>query len=54
MVAEHEDRRTDGPMTGDERAVLEHWLDLYRDTVLLKVAGSTASSWPGARCRRRR
>lgn len=26
-------------MTGGERAVLDHWLDLYRDTVLLKIAG---------------
>ncbi|NIZ90771.1 DinB family protein [Kineosporiaceae bacterium B12] len=29
-------------MTGDERAVLDHWLDLYRDTLLLKVAGLDA------------
>lgn len=42
VVAEHEDTRTDGPMTGDERAVLDHWLDLYRDTVLLKIAGLAA------------
>ena len=39
VVAEHEDTRTDGPMTGGERVVLDHWLDLYRDTVLLKIAG---------------
>lgn len=39
VVAEREDARTDGPMTGDERAVLDHWLDLYRDTALLKIAG---------------
>ncbi|ROS74494.1 DinB family protein [Cellulomonas sp. PhB143] len=32
------DARTDGPMSGDERAVLDHWLDLYRETVLLKIA----------------
>ena len=42
VVAEHEDARTDGPMTGDERVVLDHWLDLYRDTVLLKIAGLDA------------
>lgn len=42
VVPEHEDGRTDGPMTGDERAVLDHWLDLYRDTVLLKIAGLDA------------
>lgn len=42
VVAEQEDTRTDGPMTGDERAVLDHWLDLYRDTVLLKIAGLDA------------
>jgi hypothetical protein len=39
VVAEHEDTRTDGPMTGDERVVLDHWLELYRATVLLKIAG---------------
>ncbi len=38
VVAQPEDTRTDGPMTGGERAVLDHWLDLYRDTVLLKIA----------------
>ena len=42
VVAEHEDARTDGPMTGDERVVLDHWLELYRDTVLLKIAGLDA------------
>jgi len=42
VVAEHEDARTDGPMTGDERVVLDHWLDLYRETVLLKIAGLDA------------
>jgi len=42
VVAEHEDARTDGPMTGDERVVLDHWLEMYRDTVLLKIAGLDA------------
>lgn len=42
IVPEHEDSRSDGPMTGGERAVLDHWLDLYRDTVLLKIAGLDA------------
>ncbi|MDQ2849827.1 MAG: DinB family protein [Actinomycetota bacterium] len=42
LVPELDDDRTDGPMTGDERAVLDHWLDLYRDTVLLKIAGLDA------------
>jgi len=42
VVAEHEDARTDGPMTGDERVVLDHWHDLYRETVLLKIAGLDA------------
>jgi uncharacterized damage-inducible protein DinB len=42
VVPEHEDTRTDGPMTGGERAVLDHWLELYRDTVLLKIAGLAA------------
>ncbi len=31
-------------MTGGERAVLDHWLDLYRDTVLLKIAGLDAGA----------
>jgi uncharacterized damage-inducible protein DinB len=42
IVAELEDNRGDGPMTGAERAVLDHWLELYRDTVLLKIAGLDA------------
>ena len=42
VVTECEDTRTNGPMTGSERAVLGHWLDLYRDTVLLKIAGLDA------------
>lgn len=42
VVVDSEDTRTDGPMTGGERAVLEHWLDLYRSTVLLKIAGLDA------------
>lgn len=42
VVAEHEDARTDGPMTGDERSVLDHWLALYRESVLLKIAGLDA------------
>ena len=42
IVADREDTRSDGPMTGGERAVLEHWLDLYRETVLLKIAGLDA------------
>ncbi len=37
-----DDSRHDGPMTGGERAVLDHWLDLYRDTLLIKIAGLTA------------
>lgn len=44
VIDEREDTRTDGPMTGDERAVLDHWLDLYRDTVLLKIAGLDAQA----------
>jgi hypothetical protein len=42
VVAEFDDVRTNGPMTGDERPLLEHWLDLYRETVLLKIAGLDA------------
>jgi len=29
-------------MTGGERAVLDHWLVLYRDTALLKLVGLDA------------
>lgn len=42
LVPDLEDNRSDGPMTGGERPVLDHWLDLYRDTVLLKIAGLDA------------
>lgn len=42
VVAEHEDTRNDGPMTGGERDILDHWLDLYRETVFHKIAGLTA------------
>ena len=42
VVAERVDRRSEGPMTGGERGVLDHWLDLYRETVLLKIAGLNA------------
>lgn len=38
-LPEREDSRNDGPMTGTPRAVLDHYLELYRETVLLKVAG---------------
>jgi hypothetical protein len=42
VVPEHDDARDDGPMTGGERELLDHWLDLYRATVLLKLAGLDA------------
>lgn len=42
IVSDLTDNRTDGPMTGGEAAVLTHWLDLYRETVLLKIAGLDA------------
>ncbi|GAB95952.1 hypothetical protein KILIM_029_00620 [Kineosphaera limosa NBRC 100340] len=48
VVAEREDSRSDGPMLGGERELLEHWLDLYRESVLLKIAGLDAQ----ALCRR--
>lgn len=41
-LPDRDDNRTDGPMTGGERALLDHWLDLYRDTVLLKIGGLDA------------
>lgn len=42
VVPDHEDTRDNGPMTGGEREVLDHWLDLYRQTVLLKIGGLDA------------
>ncbi len=39
VVPEHEDGRDDGPMTGTPLAVMHHWLELYRETALLKVSG---------------
>ena len=42
VVPERADTRDDGPMTGGEREVLDHWLELYRETVLLKIAGLDA------------
>uniref|UniRef100_UPI00262E3137 mycothiol transferase n=1 Tax=uncultured Pseudokineococcus sp. TaxID=1642928 RepID=UPI00262E3137 len=37
VVHERVDARTDGPKTGGEREVLDHFLELYRETVLLKI-----------------
>ena len=54
VVPEIEDLRTGGPMTGGERDVLDHWVDLYRDTVLIKIAGLDAEQLCRGRCRRRR
>lgn len=51
VVAEHEDTRNDGPMTGGERDVLDHWLDLYRETVFHKIAGLTAEQLCERSCR---
>src|SRR3954469_15556630 len=42
VVALREDTRTSGPMLGGERAVLDHWVDMYRETTLLKIAGLDA------------
>lgn len=42
IVAPFDDTRDDGPMIGGEREVLEHWLELYRVTVLHKIAGLDA------------
>ena len=43
VVPERRDGRTEGPTTGGERAVLDHYLDRARETVLLKVAGLDAA-----------
>lgn len=42
VVPERPDERVDPAKVGAERAVLDQWLDLYRDTVLLKIAGLDA------------
>ncbi|MGX5691587.1 DinB family protein [Dermacoccus abyssi] len=42
IVPERDDERGDPPKVSGERAVLDGWLDLYRDTVLLKIAGLDA------------
>lgn len=39
---ERPDTRDGGPMTGGERDVLDYWLGLYRETLLLKIGGLTA------------
>lgn len=42
VLAHHEDTRPMGPMVASERDTLERWLETYRETVLLKVAGLSA------------
>jgi uncharacterized damage-inducible protein DinB len=42
VLPERDDTRSDGPMLGDERAVLEHFLENYRESLLRKCAGLTA------------
>ncbi len=48
VVPDFEDPRVDGPMAGDERELLDFWVDMYRESVLLKIAGLDA----GQLCRR--
>lgn len=42
MLPELPDERPEQPFLGSEREVLDTWLEMYRQTVLLKVAGLTA------------
>ncbi|GAB2909332.1 DinB family protein [Rhodococcus aerolatus] len=42
VVPDEPDTRDGGPMTGGERAVLDHWVDFYRRTLLHKIAGLDA------------
>ncbi|XVX19624.1 DinB family protein [Actinomycetota bacterium] len=42
LVPDHEDARPDIPFISDERTGLDAWLEMYRQTVLLKIAGLTA------------
>ncbi len=39
VVPERADHRSDPPMLAGDRVGLDSWLELYRETVLLKVAG---------------
>ncbi|MDN5724961.1 MAG: DinB family protein [Propionibacteriales bacterium] len=41
IVAPFDDTRSDGPMLGGERELLDHWLELYRQSLLLKISGLT-------------
>lgn len=38
------DRRDAGPLLGDERAVLDYFLEFYRESLLLKIAGLDAAA----------
>jgi hypothetical protein len=42
--------RSEPPRTGDERAMLESWLDYYRASVVHKCAGLTASQLASRPC----
>ncbi len=42
VVAERADTRQDPPMLAGERESLESWLELYRESLLLKIAGLDA------------
>lgn len=42
-IPERPDTRTDGPLTGSARDLLDHWIEYYRETLLLKVAGLDAA-----------
>jgi uncharacterized damage-inducible protein DinB len=43
VVPLHADTRDGGPKLGGEREVLDHWVDFYRTTLLLKIAGLDAA-----------
>jgi hypothetical protein len=42
-ATDHSDPRRDPPSTGDERAMLQGFLDFHRDTLLWKTAGLTGA-----------
>ncbi len=42
LLPEHPESRDDGPMTGTPRELLDHWIELYRTTLLMKIGGLSA------------
>lgn len=50
VVPDREDTRPKPPLMGAEREVLDYWVDLYRETVFLKIAGLDAEALAARPC----